>query len=56
MLFMVIEHFINSDPTPIGERFQPTGRQMPEGLIYHASWVKPRKPGTDWTGPHGGVV
>ena len=39
MLFMVIEHFRNSDPTAIGERFQRTGRQMPEGLTYHASWI-----------------
>ncbi len=39
MLFMVIEHFLNSDPKPIGERFQRAGRLLPEGLTYHASWV-----------------
>jgi hypothetical protein len=39
MLFMVIEHFRTSDPKPIGERFQRTGRLLPEGLTYHASWV-----------------
>jgi hypothetical protein len=39
MLFMVIERFRNSDPKPIGERVQRTGRLLPEGLTYHASWV-----------------
>ena len=37
MLFMVIEHFKN--PKPIGERFQRSGRMLPEGFIYHASWI-----------------
>ena len=39
MLFMVIEHFRNRDAKPIGERFQRNGRMLPEGVIYHASWV-----------------
>jgi len=39
MLYMVIEHFKNGDAAPIGERFRQNGRMMPEGLIYHASWV-----------------
>jgi hypothetical protein len=39
MLFLVIEHFKNADPIPIGERFRRTGRQLPEGLVYQASWV-----------------
>ena len=39
MLFMVIERFKNSDPKPVGERFQRSGRMLPEGLTYHASWV-----------------
>lgn len=39
MLFMVIEHFKNGDPKPIGERFERAGRMMPDGLIYHASWI-----------------
>ena len=39
MLFMVIEHFKNADPKPIGERFRQSGRMLPDGLSYHASWV-----------------
>jgi hypothetical protein len=38
MLFMVIEHFKNG-AGPIGERFQQSGRMLPEGVAYHASWV-----------------
>ena len=39
MLFMVIEHFKNGDPAPVGERFKRCGRMMPEGVAYQASWV-----------------
>ena len=39
MLFMVIERFKNADPKPIGERFKRSGRMLPDGLTYHASWV-----------------
>ena len=39
MLFLVIEHFKNGDPAPVGERFQKHGRMMPEGVTYQASWV-----------------
>lgn len=39
MLFMVIEHFKHSDVRPIGERFMRSGRMLPEGVTYHASWV-----------------
>jgi hypothetical protein len=39
MLYMVIERFKNGDAEPIGKRFQQLGRMMPEGLIYHASWI-----------------
>jgi hypothetical protein len=39
MLFMVIERFKNGDPDPIGERFRRTGRMLPEGVTYQASWV-----------------
>jgi hypothetical protein len=39
MLFMVIERFRGGDPRPIGERFQVKGRMMPDGVVYHASWV-----------------
>ena len=37
MLLMVIEHF--KDVTAIGERFKTRGRMLPEGVIYHASWI-----------------
>jgi hypothetical protein len=39
MLFMVIERFKNADPTPIGKRFKQKGRMLPEGVVYHSSWV-----------------
>ncbi len=39
MLFMVIEHFRNGDPVPVGERFRRNGRMLPEGVTYHASWM-----------------
>src|SRR4029077_2416951 len=39
MLFTVIKRFKQPDPTPIGERFRQKGRKLPEGAIYHASWV-----------------
>ena len=41
MLFMVIEDFKDGDPNPIRERFVRDGRLLPEGVIYHASWVDP---------------
>ena len=41
MLVMVIESFKNKDPKPIGERFKRNGRMMPEGVVYHASWIDP---------------
>jgi len=41
MLLMVIERFKNGDAGPIGERFRRDGRMLPEGVIYHASWVDP---------------
>ena len=41
MLFMVIETFRNGDPEPVGERFRRTGRMLPDGVAYHASWVEP---------------
>jgi hypothetical protein len=40
MLFMVIENFKGGDPAPIDERFRAQGRMLPEGLIYHASWME----------------
>ena len=39
MLFMVIERFKHGDATLIGERFKRSGRMLPEGVAYHASWV-----------------
>lgn len=39
MLLMVIERFRNGDIAPVAERFRKTGRMLPEGLIYHASWI-----------------
>lgn len=39
MLFMVIERFKNGDTGAIGERFKKSGRMLPDGVTYHASWV-----------------
>ena len=39
MLFMVIEHFRAGNPKAVGERFRDSGRMMPEGVTYHASWM-----------------
>jgi hypothetical protein len=41
MLFMVIERFKDKDPAPIGERFARQGRMLPDGVVYHASWIEP---------------
>jgi len=40
MLFMVIEHFKNSDAKAVYKRFREKGRMMPEGLNYVASWTE----------------
>jgi len=39
MLFMVVENFKDGDARAIGERFKWSGRMLPAGLTYHASWV-----------------
>ena len=39
MLFMVIEHFRNRDPSPVYQRFRQSGRMAPPGVQYVASWV-----------------
>jgi hypothetical protein len=36
---MVIENFKQGDSKLIGERFRRSGRMLPEGVAYHASWV-----------------
>ena len=41
MLFMVIEHFKGGNSKLVGERFRESGRMMPEGVAYHASWIEP---------------
>jgi hypothetical protein len=41
MLLMVIERFKDGNTKPIGERFRRDGRMLPEGVVYHASWVDP---------------
>ena len=40
MLFMVIEHFKDRDALPVYRRFRDRGRMMPEGLVFHDSWVE----------------
>ena len=39
MLYMIIEDFRDGDPVPIYRRFRDSGRQQPDGLIYHGSWI-----------------
>lgn len=39
MLFMVIEHFKGGKARAVGERFRHSGRMLPDGVAYHASWV-----------------
>jgi len=39
MLYMIVEHFKNSDAVPIYRRFAAKGRLAPEGLRYLSSWV-----------------
>ncbi|PYX15077.1 MAG: hypothetical protein DMG87_19035 [Acidobacteria bacterium] len=39
MLFMVIENFRNGDAVAVGKRFKQSGRMLPEGVDYQASWV-----------------
>jgi len=60
MLFMVIEHFKIRDVKAIGDRFRLHGRMLPEGVIYHASWIDAgnarcfqimEAPGREWLEP-----
>ena len=39
MLIMVIERF--QDTEAIGVRFRAQGRMLPDGVVYHASWIEP---------------
>jgi hypothetical protein len=41
MQFMIIEHFKNGNFKAVGDRFQKSGRMLPEGVTYQASWVDP---------------
>jgi hypothetical protein len=40
MLFMVIEQFKDESLPAIHERFQQSGRMLPEGVEYVNSWVE----------------
>lgn len=40
MLFIVIESF-KGNIEAVGERFRQRGRMLPEGVVYHASWIEP---------------
>jgi hypothetical protein len=40
MLWMVIERF-KAGALPVGERWREKGRMMPEGVLYHGSWLDP---------------
>ena len=37
--FMVIEHFRAKRPDEVYDRFQHSGRLLPEGLVYVDSWL-----------------
>ena len=39
MLFMVIERFKPGKLSQVSERFKSKGRMLPEGVVYHASWM-----------------
>jgi hypothetical protein len=39
MLFMVIERFKPGRQDAMAERVRTKGRLMPEGVVYHASWL-----------------
>ena len=38
-LYMVVEHFQNTDAVPVYRRFRDRGRLAPAGLEYLSSWV-----------------
>lgn len=39
---MVIESFKDGNAIQVGERFRQRGRMLPDGVLYHASWLEPR--------------
>lgn len=39
MLFMVVEEFRDQNAAAAYRRFREEGRLMPEGLVFHGSWV-----------------
>ena len=39
MLFMMIERPKSGDFKAVGDRFKRTGRMLPEGVVYQASWI-----------------
>ena len=39
MLFMVIESFKHGNVGTVGKRFKLSGRMLPDGVAYQASWV-----------------
>lgn len=43
VLLMVIEHFRDGNATRVHERFVARGRMLPDGVVYHASWIDPAR-------------
>ena len=41
MLFMAIEHYNDGALERVAERFRSSGRMLPDGVVYHASWMEP---------------
>jgi hypothetical protein len=41
MLFMIVERFKDQDPVPVYAHLDKVGRRLPDGLVYHASWIEP---------------
>jgi uncharacterized protein DUF3303 len=39
MLFMVIERFKGGEVEAVGQRFRDHGRMLPDGVVYHVSWM-----------------
>ena len=39
MLYMILEDFRGGDAAPVYRRLRDSGRQVPEGVTYVASWV-----------------